>query len=129
MPALPPLLQAIERQNRNMRRKKKYRQKIELMTYGVISGYSVDPVEKKPLYHFFPGSNIFSIGSYGCNMRCDFCQNYHISQNIPNSIIQAKQSIILLKMHSVQIIILALHLLTMSLQYGSNISGTCQKLQ
>lgn len=56
---------------------------IELMTYGVISGYSLDPVEKKPLYHFFPGKSILSIGSYGCNMRCDFCQNYHISQNIP----------------------------------------------
>lgn len=56
--------------------------KIELTTYGVISGYSLDPVEKKPLYHFFPGNNILSIGSYGCNMRCDFCQNWHISQNI-----------------------------------------------
>jgi pyruvate formate lyase activating enzyme len=52
------------------------------MTYGVISGYSLDPVEKKPLYHFFPGHNILSVGSYGCNMRCDFCQNFHISQNV-----------------------------------------------
>jgi pyruvate formate lyase activating enzyme len=60
--------------------------KIELTTYNVLSAYSVDPVEKKPLYHFFPGSNVLSIGSYGCNMRCDFCQNYHISQNIPESI-------------------------------------------
>ena len=60
--------------------------KIELLTYGVISGYSLDPVEKKPLYHFFPGNNILSIGSYGCNMRCDFCQNYHISQNFPKSL-------------------------------------------
>ena len=56
---------------------------IVLQTYGVLSGYSLDPVEKKPLYHFFPGHNILSAGSYGCNMRCDFCQNYHISQNIP----------------------------------------------
>jgi len=61
-------------------------EKIELLTYGVISGYSLDPVEKKPLYHFFPGSNILSIGSYGCNMMCDFCQNFHISQNIPESL-------------------------------------------
>ena len=61
--------------------------RIELITYGVISGYSLDPVEKKPLYHFFPGKNILSIGSYGCNMRCDFCQNYHISQKLPKSII------------------------------------------
>lgn len=55
--------------------------RIELLTYGVISGFALDPVEKKPLYHFHPGMNILSIGSYGCNMRCDFCQNYHISQN------------------------------------------------
>ena len=52
----------------------------ELTTYGVISGCALDPIEKKPLYHFYPGTNIFSIGSYGCNMRCDFCQNYSISQ-------------------------------------------------
>jgi pyruvate formate lyase activating enzyme len=61
--------------------------KIDLMTYGVLSGYSLDPVEKKPLYHFFPGYNILSVGSYGCNMRCDFCQNYNISQKIPESLI------------------------------------------
>jgi pyruvate formate lyase activating enzyme len=62
-------------------------EKIELLTYGVISGYSLDPIEKKPLYHFFPGNNILSIGSYGCNMRCDFCQNYHISQNISKKLV------------------------------------------
>ena len=61
--------------------------KIELMTYGVLSGYSLDPVEKKPLYHFFPGYNILSIGSFGCNMKCDFCQNFHISQKVPESLI------------------------------------------
>ena len=60
-------------------------EEIELMTYGVISGHSLDPVEKKPLYHFFPGHNILSIGSYGCNMRCDFCQNWHISQKTADS--------------------------------------------
>ena len=59
--------------------------KIELITYNILSGYAVDPVEKKPLYHFFPGHNILSIGSFGCNMSCDFCQNYHISQNVPKS--------------------------------------------
>ena len=61
-------------------------EKIELITYGVVSGYSLDPVEKKPLYHYFPGQNILSIGSFGCNMRCDFCQNFHISQEIPESL-------------------------------------------
>lgn len=60
--------------------------RIELMTYGVISGCSPDPVEKKPLYHFYPGNNILSIGSYGCNMRCDFCQNWNISQKSAGSL-------------------------------------------
>ena len=56
-------------------------EEIALLTYSVLSGCSSDPVEKKPLYHFFPGSHILSVGSYGCNLRCDFCQNWHISQN------------------------------------------------
>ncbi len=55
-------------------------EKIELLTYGVLSALALDPIEKKPLYHFFPGHNILSAGSYGCNMRCDFCQNWQISQ-------------------------------------------------
>jgi pyruvate formate lyase activating enzyme len=62
-------------------------ERIELMTYNILSGYSLDPVEKKPLYHFFPGHNVLSIGSFGCNMKCDYCQNYHISQKVPESLI------------------------------------------
>lgn len=57
-------------------------EKISLTTYGIISGYALDPIEKKPLYHFYPGKYIISVGSYGCNLKCDFCQNYHISQHI-----------------------------------------------
>lgn len=48
--------------------------------YGKICSYNFDPIEKKPLYHFFPGRSIFSIGSFGCNLRCKFCQNWSISQ-------------------------------------------------
>lgn len=48
--------------------------------YGEVTSYSDDPVEKKPLYHFLPGKNIFSIGSWGCNFKCTFCQNWSISQ-------------------------------------------------
>jgi pyruvate formate lyase activating enzyme len=59
--------------------------KITLLTYGLISGFALDPVEKKPLYHFYPGKKILSIGSWGCNMKCDFCQNYHISQAEPEN--------------------------------------------
>lgn len=48
--------------------------------YGFVSSFNYDPIEKKPLYHFHPGSTILSIGSYGCNLRCFFCQNCTISQ-------------------------------------------------
>ncbi len=50
------------------------------MNYGKVSSMNVDPIEKKPLYHFHPGENIFSLGSFGCNLRCLHCQNYLISQ-------------------------------------------------
>jgi len=50
-------------------------------SYGQIVSASCDPIEKKPLYHVFPGKRIFSIGSYGCNLSCRFCQNFEISQN------------------------------------------------
>lgn len=48
--------------------------------YGKITSIALDPIEKKPLAMFYPGSNILSIGFYGCNFTCRFCQNYHISQ-------------------------------------------------
>ncbi len=48
------------------------------LNYGKITSYDYDPIEKKPLYHFYPGSNIFSIGSFGCNLACEFCQNWEI---------------------------------------------------
>ncbi|MDI3477236.1 MAG: pyruvate formate lyase activating enzyme, partial [Thermoanaerobacterium sp.] len=48
--------------------------------YGKIASIAMDPIEKKPLYHFMPGSYILSVGTYGCNLRCLFCQNWEISQ-------------------------------------------------
>lgn len=53
--------------------------KIIAVNYGKITSMALDPIEKKPLYHFFPGSKILSVGSYGCNLNCQFCQNYSIS--------------------------------------------------
>lgn len=47
--------------------------------YGRITSLALDPIEKKPLNRFYPGSKILSVGSYGCNLRCPFCQNYEIS--------------------------------------------------
>jgi pyruvate formate lyase activating enzyme len=54
--------------------------------YGFISAAAEDPIEKKPLYHFRPGSSILSLGFAGCNLRCPFCQNWHISQAPINEI-------------------------------------------
>lgn len=48
--------------------------------YGVVVAAHTDPIEKKPLYHFYPGRSILSIGSFGCNLSCRFCQNAEISQ-------------------------------------------------
>ncbi|MBI5816372.1 MAG: AmmeMemoRadiSam system radical SAM enzyme [Nitrospinae bacterium] len=51
------------------------------INYARTTSINLDPVEKKPLYHFHPGSQILSVGPNGCNLACSFCQNYHISQN------------------------------------------------
>lgn len=54
--------------------------KLDLLVYGKAAAVHTDPIEKKPLYHFLPGSQVFSIGTVGCNFRCSFCQNWGISQ-------------------------------------------------
>lgn len=54
-------------------------------SFGRITAIHDDPIEKKPLYHFYPGSMILSIGSFGCNLRCPFCQNWSISQDLNTS--------------------------------------------
>ena len=48
--------------------------------YGEVTGYGLDPIEKKPLYHYHPSEQILSLGTKGCNLKCPFCQNWHISQ-------------------------------------------------
>ncbi len=54
---------------------------VVLTTYGRSSGFCVDPIEKKPLNHFLPGSSVLSFGTAGCNLACKFCQNWHISKS------------------------------------------------
>ncbi|MBM3283875.1 hypothetical protein FJY90_06560, partial [Candidatus Gottesmanbacteria bacterium] len=51
-----------------------------LLVHSKPVSYHLDPIEKKPLYHFLPGTKIFSLGTYGCNFACEFCQNWEISQ-------------------------------------------------
>lgn len=55
------------------------KKKVMPASYGYVTALALDPIEKKPLNNFYPGSNILSVGSFGCNMRCAFCQNYSIS--------------------------------------------------
>ena len=50
------------------------------LVYGKIASMNLDPIEKKPLYNFMPGTYAFSIGTVGCNFKCDWCQNVEISQ-------------------------------------------------
>jgi len=54
---------------------------IMLMTYGRSTGFCVDPIEKKPLHHFHPGTSVLSFGTAGCNLACKFCQNWDISKS------------------------------------------------
>jgi pyruvate formate lyase activating enzyme len=52
-----------------------------LTTYGRSSGFCIDPIEKKPLHHFYPGTSVLSFGTAGCNLACKFCQNWDISKS------------------------------------------------
>jgi len=65
--------------------------KLYTLEYGLISSINVNPVEKKPLFHFWPGSNCLTIGSWSCTFTCPWCQNFDISKVMPNY----SQSIIL----------------------------------
>ncbi len=75
--------------------------KIYSLNYAAVSSAAVDPIEKKPLFHFYPGSMVFSLGSVGCNFRCRHCQNWGISQaeleNIPTRDMLPKDAIRLTK--------------------------------
>ena len=61
--------------------RKMLRGRMLLTTYGRSSGFCIDPIEKKPLNHFYPGSSVLSFGTAGCNLACKFCQNWDISKS------------------------------------------------
>lgn len=54
--------------------------RLHSLNYALVTSVSLDPIEKKPLYHFHPGRPILSVGTFGCNFRCGFCQNWTIAQ-------------------------------------------------
>ena len=78
-PVCPHHCSLKEGQYGRCRARKNEKGTIICVNYGRITALALDPVEKKPLRHFFPGSMILSAGSYGCNLSCPFCQNYQIS--------------------------------------------------
>ena len=57
--------------------------KLYSLVYGKVCAVHVDPVEKKPMFHFLPGTGAFSVATAGCNLHCLFCQNWEISQTDP----------------------------------------------
>lgn len=63
------------------------------LNYAEASSVAVDPIEKKPLFHFFPASNVFSLGTWGCNFHCKHCQNWQISCTIPEETSRSSQEI------------------------------------
>ncbi len=59
---------------------------LKTLVYGKPCAIHIDPIEKKPLYHFYPGTSIFSIATAGCNLHCKYCQNWEISQSFPENV-------------------------------------------
>ncbi len=62
---------------------------VVLHAYGRASGFAVDPIEKKPLFHFLPGTRVLSFGTVGCNLACKFCQNWDISKTRDSQALRA----------------------------------------
>ena len=75
--------------------------KVECLVYGYPNAMNIDPIEKKPLYHFLPNTKTFSIGTVGCNFKCSFCQNWQLSQsdNINKSQYYSPEDIVKLALH------------------------------
>lgn len=68
--------------------------KLYTLNYGKISSISLDPIEKKPLYRFYPGSYILSVGTFGCNFKCSFCQNWAIAHADPHTMEAAPEQLV-----------------------------------
>jgi len=68
--------------------------KLFTKNYGLCTSLTADPIEKKPLYHFYPGQNILSVGTYGCNLKCAYCQNWHLAHREPSLLFMEPHEII-----------------------------------
>ncbi len=105
---------------------------IVLTTYGRSSGFCVDPIEKKPLNHFFPGTAVLSFGTAGCNLACKFCQNWSISKSrqtdtladaaSPEAIARAA------KTHGCRSVAFTYNDPVIFLEYAVDVAAACRKL-
>ncbi|MDI6710986.1 MAG: AmmeMemoRadiSam system radical SAM enzyme [Thermoanaerobacterales bacterium] len=68
--------------------------RLEARNYGEVTSLAMDPIEKKPLYQFYPGHWILSLGTWGCNLHCRFCQNWEIAHGEPESVAVAPERVV-----------------------------------
>lgn len=77
--------------------------RLRTLNYAEVTSMALDPIEKKPLYHFHPGQPILSLGTFGCNLKCGFCQNWQISQERPQTrIVPPEQAVALARQYAAE---------------------------
>ena len=105
---------------------------IVLTHYGEVSGIAIDPIEKKPLYHFMPGSRALSFGTIGCNLKCKFCQNWNISEATDDSLLSQtvtpETMARLAVQHQCQSVAFTYNEPIITLEYTVNASKACHEL-
>jgi pyruvate formate lyase activating enzyme len=103
-----------------------------LTTYGRSSGFCIDPVEKKPLHHFYPGTPTLSFGTAGCNLSCKFCQNWDISRSKAFDRLTDEASAVEIasaaKRHSCRSVALTYNDPVVFLEYGRDVAAACHEL-
>ena len=103
---------------------------IVLLSYGQTTGFAVDPIEKKPLNHFYPGSKILSFGSIGCNLSCRFCQNAATAQSRNFSLLSVSATpddvVRLAKKHNCESVAFTYNEPIISAEYVQDIATACR---
>ncbi len=105
---------------------------VVLLTYGLSSGLAIDPIEKKPLNHFLPGTTVFSFGTAGCNLACRFCQNWNISKSQETHILahkaQPKNIALTAQKHGCKSVAFTYNEPTIFMEYALDTAKECHKL-
>ena len=104
--------------------------KVVLLSYGKTTGFAVDPIEKKPLNHFFPGSKILSFGGIGCNLSCRFCQNATTAQSRALSLLTAtvtpEEIVKLAKQHHSESVAFTYNEPIISTEFVQDVAAACR---